>query len=92
MCGNPATESLTKSVKNVQRKPSTYGLKKSSLMAIQLYYIIIILYFSGPGLGRAIVVGVVTKTKEEDETKKDIGTEEESGRGIEEEDLTPGEL
>ena len=41
MCGNPATESLTKSVKNVQRKPSTYGLKKSSLMAIQLYYIIL---------------------------------------------------
>ena len=37
---------LLQSVKIVQRKPSTYGLKKSSLMAIQLYYII--LYFVCP--------------------------------------------
>ena len=33
--------SWTKSVKIVQRKPSTYGLIKTSLMAIQLYYYIV---------------------------------------------------
>ena len=38
MCGNPATKFWTKCVKIVQRKPSTYGLIKSSLMAIQLYH------------------------------------------------------
>ena len=38
MSGNPATKSWTKSVKILQRKPSTYGLIKSSLMAIRLYY------------------------------------------------------
>ena len=43
MSGNPATKSWTKSVKILQRKPSTNGLTKSSLMAIQLYYYYIIM-------------------------------------------------
>ena len=61
-----------KSVKILQRKPSTNGLMKSSLMAIQLYYYYFLNNYETQ----------MEREKEESEDKGQVGQENEAERKV----------